>query len=412
MPIDPPKTTKPPLSGVVQWNTKQKVVTPLHPHPDTTAVPMSNDIYFVAQKFKDQCKRLGHLQSIRLKNAMKALDDFLVWYAKKDTSQAPDTKAHNSLYYLRASVVDWKSKDPKEFEHCGGPGLSAAIDALVRDAETAKSQAQEELLQDGDILFRYVPRGMNQRGPIQGLITAGQGLQQLTQALWREPGASVGTSWHLVQHVGIYLKGENAFNGVIEIDGNGLSRNNVANRVHEYDLVVRCKDKGMAKKITQAAVKVKPMLSGGQNSKTKTIWRYPLIDLFNLATHPHTGGALDGGQFDNRTYETLVKLSREYFVKNQDYDEMAQMVVCSHFVHAVLWNALWPYLVSIRAATDKRLDKVFKISPSHLWRQVRQDTKQGVWAKIDAEFVGLQQDGHLFCVPKAETKAYLESLAA
>ena len=399
MPVKPPGVTKSPLKGVIQWNTTPKQVTPLRRHVELT--PTSVDTNLVVSTFKKQCDRKGHFQSPELQNVIKALENY--------RGQPND----QTLNKLRASAYGWKDRlfGGAEFKNCGGDDLLSWIEVLWKDDETAKAQKEE--LKDGDIIFRYLPRGLNQRNPMHGLITVGQFYQQFTQWLNYKKGSSIGWSFMEIVHAGIYSKREE-FDGVIEVDGGGLSRNQLDNRDHEIDLVVRCQDPRNAADVSKIASLVvakgieapngAEMLSEHQKQgkvRAIFIWGYPLEDLINMAVTPSRGGFINGP-----TYVALGKLARTYRGRGTAF-QMTQRVVCSHFVHAVLWATVDPS-VTVRAATLHEYDHIFKLSPSHLWRQFRKH--EGVWAWLPASFVGMQQDGRLFRMP--ETEESFKSLAA
>jgi hypothetical protein len=107
------------------------------------------------------------------------------------------------------------------------------------------------------------------------------------------------------------------------------------------------------------------------------------VDLARLALSPGRGYVTEPDD-----WKKLYKLN-----KNKDNPYlMRHPVVCSHFVHAVMYAAIEHG--TLRTATDNTMDDIFKISPSHLWGQFRRG--EGIWAKAGAKCAGLQQKGKLF----------------
>jgi len=360
---------------------------------------MPVDIKSVRDNFKKNLKQSWVLRTPALNNVTTALDNYV------------NLRTQEILEVLIDRVGVWENKNPKEFKNNGGPALRDAIE----DEDFETENAEHEPLKDGDILFRYVPHGVAQRDysplddsrnkilPLQQMISVGQGLQKATQFLrsgigvreektldgllrfvFSKHGVNVkkpnmGGAWDRVQHVGIYTEDE----GVIEIDGSGLSRNQVDKRNDvlghpEIDLVVRCDQDSMAKRVSEIARLTKP--AKGQE-------HYPLQDLANLALKPHTGGEM--------TPTTFVHVGKQglKFVGDGTQYKMDQTVVCSHFVHAVLWAAVDPAM-TVRGTTMHAFENVFKISPAHLWTQFL--SKGGVWKKLHASFKGVQQDGLIY----------------
>jgi hypothetical protein len=333
-----------------------------------------------------------------------------------------------NLKLLIIRIDAWrKIAEGKDFSDCGGEALRKAIQEITKEVMTDPDpKGKPEPLEDGDILFRYIPHGIGQRGPMQRWIASSQNDQRVLQAQYRgsgirevtqspdhpdlleyifakrEPGnvspSSIGQSWDLIQHVGIYTKAR----GVREIDIHGLSYNEVDKRKagedssDEIDLVVRCDlaEKATKVSIITHSVNAKELGFGSFGQKF-----YPVGDLIKLALFDAT----TGGVFSETTRQKLHDL---FFVhlKNKTMNQMAQAVVCSHFVHAVLWNAA-EAMVTVRAATMHEFDNVFKISPSHLWRQFRK--KQGVFDEpyLLASFKGIQTKGRLYKMEREDLKA-------
>lgn len=370
------------------------------------AMKMSDEMKSAARNFKQNWSRKP-FPSNRLKEVNWALDQFM---------KAP-TKG--TLDSLNARVVNWGKTNPKEFKNNAGGELWMAVDGMRLDYSDVKKEP--EPLKDGDILFRYLPHQIGQRNTMHGLISVGQGVQPATQNLGQLFGgvrevkphlssgpmqflddyiedqfgndpkgeatpSSIGSSWDTIQHVGIYVK-RNETDAVIEI-GWGLEKNQANKRAHEYDLVVRCDDPANAARVSKIALRARA-------DWKQTCLIYPFLDLLFLATSARTGGSFDG-----HTHTKMSKMRREY-VGNGTSDQLDQMVVCSHFVHAVLWAAADP-VVTLKAATTHRLENVFKISPSHLWAQFC--TGQGVWAKLPASFKGIQQHGQLVQMARKDLK--------
>lgn len=386
---DPPDATKPPLPDVLQWNTKQKQVPSVQRHAETTPAPESKNLQTVAQKFKTQCNRPGHYPSTRLKEVVWSLEQYLNGPSK------------GSLDLLGASVAKWRNTDPKEYTNVGGRDLSDAVDRLRFASDTTGAQS----LEDGDILFRYVPRGIDQRGAMQSVISDGQQKLQTKQKEWmslyREAGkdenllkavfdtSKGGQSADLIQHVGIYVQ-EELFEGVVEIGMWGVYGNSMEDHgVNLLDLVVRPENKGVAERIGDIAYKAKINNTG--------IKPYPFAfnDFRFLLRHETLGGVMSA-------HKLLAVEDAGRACKASDAYKLSQILTCSHFVHAILWSAVDP-AVTIKAATDKKFDSSFKISPSQLWGMFLKH--QGIWeTKLRARCVGIQQDGNLYTLEEKDLR--------
>ena len=233
-----------------------------------------------------------------------------------------------------------------------------------------------ETLVNGDILFRWVPRGIGQRGLVQSLISLAQAKQMDTQHLRHRDESAVQVSAMVVQHVGIFTD-----RGVREVGNGGLMYNTIKTRKH-YDLVVRSRSFGA--QIARFANMAIPDLRQ---------CFYPVWDLDKIARNPTVG-------YDARPEAALHKAElvihrQAARSKGRVYTNpalMKQAVVCSHFVHAVLYAASVPG-ATLRTATDHKWDHIFKISPSHMWTEFIH--KKGLWANLDAFYVGMQHKGIL-----------------
>ena len=225
-----------------------------------------------------------------------------------------------------------------------------------------------ELLVNGDILFRWVPKGIEQRGPLQHKISVAQSQQMSTQYLSHRDDSAVQQSALVVQHVGIFTD-----RGVREIGNGGLKYNTVQTRNH-YDLVVRSKFFGaQIARFAQMAI------------PDKRQFLYPFWDLDKIAKNPTDG-------YDARSVAALHQAELAMHRRPYNPVRLKQAVVCSHFVHAVLNAALVPG-ATLRTATDHKWDRIFKISPSHMWTEFIH--KKGLWGKLDAFYVGMQHKGIL-----------------
>lgn len=223
-------------------------------------------------------------------------------------------------------------------------------------------------LKPGDILFRWVPRGIGQRGAIQNLITAAQSKQMSTQYLRHRDDSAVQQSALVVQHVGIYTE-----RGVREIGSGGLKYVAVQNRCN-YDLVVR--SRAFADEIARVAQLAMP---------DRRQFLYPVWDLDIIARQPTYG-------YDACPVTQLHQAELALHRGRSNPAKLKQAVVCSHYVHAVLYAASVPG-ATLRTATDHRWDRYFKISPSHMWTEFV--SRKGLWAQLDAFYVGMQHQGML-----------------
>ena len=353
----------------------------------------------VAEEFRKNFKRTWHVPSVRLTNVDRALSDYL---------KSPST---GNLQLLINMVAAWKTDGKgKEYKNCNGSLLLDAIEMWAADADTTGVGR----LQDGDILFRFLPHNIGQRQGKHWLISGLQGLTALTQ------GTGTGWNWDVIIHAAVYV--ENAvYTGVKEIDGTGLASYPVDHRDHAIDLVVRCDDKEDGHDIGRVAARAKALMTRhlgfidlGKGVKTfplgpgqdeKAIYPYPLTDFVNLAL-----SRCKLSIFTDDTLDQLQKLNHKYIQNREDVDEMAQSVVCSHFVHAVLYTAARPDVVTLRAATSHELDKVFKIGPSQLWQNFHYHG--GIFDILPAHFVGIEQDGILYPMEEKDLGSKTVGLAA
>ena len=316
-----------------------------------------------AEQFERDSHRGGlHHRSQSLKKVIAALAGY---------HQAP--VGQGKLSALHKAITDWRWREPHEFRDRHGNDLQVEVEREMSGAiatKAAEKVKQEHIekelvagkLEDGDILFRLVSRkGKKQvkgeRGLVQGMIT-------LAQLLQYDKG--YGMSWDQIQHVGIYANGF-----AIEIDKGGLEHKIVVDRPNN-DIVVR----------TAYGEQIAAIAENAQEDLGQ--WVYPLNDLMNLAFRPGSGGVLSA-----RDREQAWRLNDEGWAKR---NRMQQRVVCSHFVHAVLYAAIGQ--VTLRTATHHKMDHVFKISPSHLWRQFRRG--EGIWGIAGARCVGFQRKGTLY----------------
>lgn len=275
------------------------------------------------------------------------------------------------LIDLRDAVNNWSQTDPKEFARCHGPELLAEV-----RQELSISSAEHLDLVGGDILFRWVPKGINQFGALQGTIANAQ--DQIRSEL-ESRGQSTNQIAHIVlQHVGIYTAKNKE---VVEIGGKGLMYNDVVKREH-YDLVVRSRQYGP--KIEEKA------LAAQCGPKYYLLAKYPVWDLFT-GTMPAL--VANGGKALPFAYYDLAR-KNTYYTDEQKGNILQQRVICSHFVNAVLYAAIWPINGTIATATDHKFDGIFKIGPAQIWYEFM--NKIGIWLYAqDAKFVGLQHKGNL-----------------
>lgn len=369
------------------------------------------------------------MQSSQLKDVLNALAHYELGHSSE-----------GSLLRLRVAITTWKEKQPAEFKNCGGDALLYSVDR--ERLETGKLKEPTHL-ENGDVLFRYVPPGIGQRDGMTKAIVVGQFFQELMRVGLLQGGNTAWSSW-LVQHVGIYCNFKGFEDTVVEIDGSGLhhapmkDRGSEKGRGNELDLVVRCDDKDQANRVALLAKEVKPqpwigvvdekspkvvlditsedlnihkeikiprVPQLGQDDKgpNNPLARYPLQDLLKLMAAPFGDGFLGtrAGVLKGSTMKLLADEKHFIVKKHLDENQLMQSVVCSHFVHAVLWTVADPH-VTIRTATWHSNDHTFKISPAELWTLFI--NKQGVWKPIPASFKGIQQEGELYEMDKSELK--------
>jgi len=344
----------------------------------------------VARFRVDADKDILHHKSEELKDVIEKL------------GQYHENSTRDRLIHLRDSMVRWQEKNPWEFASRGGNALMTEVLHAVRGLiGPAKPSVRNSLpLIDGDILFRWFPRGLKEkfkdapaeRGILQGIISEGQMIQDsvhqytpleidvegLSVYLHRQDpleGINVEHSVINLQHVGIYVN-----ETVIEIGPTGLERHTVAGREH-YDLVVRTRSHGgeIAKTVLLAR-------TGNDYWSASLLNRanYPVWDLLNVMIRRHRGALARKGITEDHDFE---KYSNNRYV-------IQQRVICSHFVNAVLYMA-FRRKGTIAAATSHEYDDIFKVSPAQMWKEFLY--KQGVWAEpgVEAFFAGLQHKGEI-----------------
>ncbi|WP_019615551.1 hypothetical protein [Psychromonas ossibalaenae] len=328
---------------------------------------------------KDAYRGTGHVKSKELKDVFKKLQ------LHHSRSAVCSALSNHLLIDLRDSVINWSIKHPKEFASRHGPELAHEV-----MAELTLSSAEHLQLRDGDILFRWVPRGIDQRGALQTTISAAQDLQDFRHRQLPNQEINIGCSTMVLQHVGIYSNGS-----VIEIGSMGLVKTPVHKREH-YDLVLRSRHYGP--RIAETAEKAKSARFGLRDHKIDFLVKYPVWDLATVAIIPHAGSVLLGPvsasgqpQVQTKTQFDLQSDDRRHQKKGQS-NVLQQRVVCSHFVNAVLYASV-KQEGTLAAATMHAHDKIFKIGPAQMWKEFME--KQGLWGLLGAFFVGVQHKGRL-----------------
>ena len=319
----------------------------------------------LAAKFKKDCSRsIGHIKSHKLWLVIRKLE---VYHANTGNDAVRD----HLLMELRDAVTGWAADDAKDFAARRGPEL--AHEVMV---ELASRRLENLKLVDGDILFRWIPRGISQRGLLQAVISAFQGAQDDRQHMAYGEGTNLQDSAFLVEHVGIYAGGN-----AIEIGFWGLERKPVAGR-DNYDLVVRSRSHGVriadvAKSARHGSAYSEPL----QELANYPVWDLPVVGLLPL---PGARGLAQNRRFlEARDHENQQRgLS----------SVLQQRVICSHFVNAVLYAAIMPG-GTLATATDHHFDHVFKVSPAQMWQEFM--SKRGIWALTHAVFIGVQHKGNL-----------------
>lgn len=325
-----------------------------------------------AEQFEREAYRgIGHVKSSELKDVIKKLR---LYHADRTVSH---TLHAHLLIDLRDSVTAWGQKDPKEFAARHGPELAHEVMVAL-----ASSDQEHLKLVNGDILFRWVPRGIDQRGKIQIVSAKAQGIQDDKHRRAGLEGINVEVSSMVVLHVGIY-----ADDSAIEIGPGGLLRIPMINRPH-YDLVVRSRVHGT--RIANAARSARrgPAYRRQRINVNGKDWlAYPAWDLWTGACQCTLPGAL----FLDQQRILLQQDDTQYRDKGQG-NFLQQRVICSHFVNAVLYAAVRPG-GTIATATDHAYDEIFKVGPAQMWGEFLH--RRGLWSKAHAVFVGLQHKGNL-----------------
>ena len=334
-----------------------------------------------------------------------------------------------NLKMLSVAVETWAKVDRFEFKRVGGSPFQDAITAgLASSPQEGPKPALK--LENGDVLFRYVPHlapgntlvkvFCGQRGGMQGKISDGQSDLQgrlgkyrsddkILQTTAEQTGLSkeqlqqifdtsnAGHSADLIQHVGIYVNVA-GFDGVVEIGLKGLYGNSMPDHGQKtIDLVVRFVQSDVAFRV-------------GNNAYTamETNWEFELYPMFAdfkyMIDTPSTCGVLPKAKLQEVKKAQIeahwTNYLTSFFSANQGFI-LAQRPVCSHFVHALLWASIEPD-VTINAATNPQFNQFFKISPFQLWNAFLK--KQGVWAKAEAKCVGIQQHGEVYPVTAKDLK--------
>lgn len=320
-----------------------------------------------AEQFEREASRgIMHVKSSYLKDVIKKLRLYHAVGAVSHTLRA------HPLIELRDSVTAWGKNRHSEFAARHGPELAHEVMVAL-----ASSDQEHLKLVNGDILFRWVPRGIDQQGKLQAVIATAQGIQDDKHRGVGLEGTNVQVSAMVVQHVGIYADGK-----VIEIGKSGLLRNPVINRTN-YDLVVRSRVHG-----TRIADAARSALCGRAYYRHLINVAYPAWDLWTGAVQC----TLPGAPFLARD-RILLQQDDAQYRKERQSNILQQRVICSHFVNAVLYAAVRPG-GTLATATNHAYDEIFKVSPAQMWREFLH--RRGLWAETRAVFVGLQHKGSLY----------------
>jgi hypothetical protein len=234
--------------------------------------------------------------------------------------------------------------------------------------------------QNGDLLFRWLPKGLpkdtqKRVAPSPKRISDGgqrSGIHSLIEKRQQKIFKEEQHYFSNLQHVGIWYN-----DNVIEVDEKGIRSNNPLERSH-YDIVLRS-----------------PRYAGGISNvcgqlKLPIKQQYPINDLFGLSNNPlETRGKVD--QIWASLYVEEGEVAES---KIQDKHRPQQKVICSHFVHAVLYAATYPQ-GTVGVATMHEYDDYFKISPERLYRQYRNGEEGTVMNKFGFIYAGLQHKGKL-----------------
>jgi hypothetical protein len=332
-----------------------------------------------AEQFeRDATRNILHYQSAELKDVIARLRLY------HSPEGAPAAVRAHLLTDLRDSVRRWQVLRKDEFAQRHGREL---LEEVLR--ESAGVVRKFLPLVDGDILFRWAPRNLDQRGALQALISGGQVEQDETHRrdLGREVNLQVSSA--VVQHVAIYANDMR-----IEIGAWGLAHNPVGEAT-SYDLVVRSSLHGMRIAELAKSARVHREVASSMASflvpqkyreRARRFQTYPLWDFIPIMNLAHPGGAFLGG---NRVLLAQDDAAHHRYGRA---NQLQQRVICSHFVNAVLYASIRPG-GTLATATDHAYDEVFKVSPAQMWLEFM--TKGGMWAETDAVFVGLQHRGRL-----------------
>jgi hypothetical protein len=239
--------------------------------------------------------------------------------------------------------------------------------------------------QNGDLLFRWLPKGLPKdtqkdiavptptaRHPNPGQREPEHQLIELKQ---RKSFQDEEDYLSNLQHVGIWHEDK-----VIEVGGMKICRNDPSTRSH-YDVVLRSP---FADRISHTCSQLRLPVKQ----------TYPVNDLWKISNNPKptTRGKIDQIWAKLSVEKEVPKLLArgEISYKHQP----RQKVVCSHFVHAVLYAAAYPG-GTIAVATSHEYNDYFKICPEHLYRQYLKNEGGTVISKFRFIFVGMQHKGIL-----------------
>lgn len=339
-----------------------------------------------AERFEREGRRgIRHKQSSEYKDVVRKLRLY-----HRDTAVTSALQNH-LLVDLRDALTKWSAKNMEDFTARHGAELANEI--MV---ELSTGTAEHLEMVPGDILFRWVPRGIEQRKILQAIIGGGQAVQDASHRSASGDGFNLEVSSLVVQHVGIYAGGV-----VVEIGGSGLGRNPVGEREH-FDLVVRSRVHGRRiARVARSALsgpKYYNQSKGGRlvskvlNARRKPEdhinprVRYPIWDFLPIAATPHPGARLLARD------RILLRGDDEANRRERRSNILQQRVICSHFANAVLYAGVRAG-GTLATATDHAYDEIFRVSPAQMWREFMH--KQGIWAETQAVFVGIQHKGNL-----------------
>ncbi len=281
------------------------------------------------------------------------------------------------------------------------------------------------LLEDGDLLFRYVDKYDLESWGWEALgVNVYEQIAKVQESnnVWDDVAGDWATRVDsCIFHVGIYAK----TSGVIEILRHGLETHKIGER-DNYDIVIRIRNRGRI--IADNALEAH--LTNPQGGATDV--QYPLVREGIVEWRPNSFGAVllhhqtepgairyrraenqsqvnaqtkknialenrikinTGGRVPSQAQDDLWNASRKSW-GGKEFNKFARMPVCSHFAAMMLYLARDPYC-TLEVVSSADFDYIFKMTPSHLLHQAY----LGLYMCEGTEVLGLQHKARMIRAP-------------